>query len=208
MPRSLSARLPRTRFPRLVLVELLGHGATFPSGESQVDAGVHELRPRALRALRSFQRGLGDCRRVAADLRGVSAPPPALPLRSKCHRSYVQPADGTPTVRIPANILEVDLGGPLSVGAHFDHRYSTRDRQSMIARAYYLVCLALGWLLRSARYTQAPFVQDNGVPMVRKRRAFYAPPLIWMGGLVVWALDTGTRVLAQREWEERERLIY
>ena len=78
----------------------------------------------------------------------------------------------------------------------------------MIARAYFLVCLALGWLLRSARYTRAPIVQQNGEPRVRKRRAFYALLLIWMGGLVVRILDTGQRVLAQREWEERERLIY
>ena len=78
----------------------------------------------------------------------------------------------------------------------------------MMARAYYLACMALGWLLRSARYTKAPAVNQNGEPEVRKRRAFYAPLLIWMGGLVVRVLNTGTRVLAQREWEERERLIY
>ncbi|HUR21141.1 MAG TPA: hypothetical protein VMZ90_10060, partial [Vicinamibacterales bacterium] len=40
------------------------------------------------------------------------------------------------------------------------------------------------------------------------RRSFYAPLLIWMGGLVVRILDTGQRVLPQREWEQRERLIY
>ena len=78
----------------------------------------------------------------------------------------------------------------------------------MIARAYFLACLALGWLLRSARYTQTPTIHRNGAPTVRKRRSFYAPLLIWMGGLVVMILDTGQRVLAQREWEERERLIY
>ena len=78
----------------------------------------------------------------------------------------------------------------------------------MIARAYFFACLALGWLLRSARYTQPPIVEQGGSPVVRKRRAFYAPLLIWMGGLVVRILDTGQRVLAQREWEERERLIY
>ena len=77
-----------------------------------------------------------------------------------------------------------------------------------MARAYFQLCLALGWLLRSARYTQPPVVHRNGQPMVRKRRAFYAPLLIWMGGLAVRILDTGQRVLAQREWEERERLIY
>ena len=78
----------------------------------------------------------------------------------------------------------------------------------MADRAYYVACLALGWLLRSARYTQAPVVDPKAPSVVRKRRSFYAPLLIWMGGLVVWILDTGQRVLAQREWEERERLIY
>ena len=78
----------------------------------------------------------------------------------------------------------------------------------MAERAYYLVCLALGWLLRSARYTQAPTAHQNADQYVRKRRAFYAPLFIWMGALVVRILDTGQRVLAQREWEERERLIY
>ena len=78
----------------------------------------------------------------------------------------------------------------------------------MAERAYFIVCLAVGWLLRSARYSQTPVVHRNGDPLVRKRRAFYAPLLIWIGGLVVTVLNTGTRVLAQREWEERERLIY
>jgi hypothetical protein len=43
---------------------------------------------------------------------------------------------------------------------------------------------------------------------VRKHRRFYAPLLIWIGGLVVRILDTGTLVLSQRDWEERERRIY
>jgi hypothetical protein len=77
-----------------------------------------------------------------------------------------------------------------------------------MARAYFQLCLGLGWLLRSARYTQPPVVHGNGDPKVRKRRAFYAPLLIRMGALVVRILDTGQRVLAQQEWEERERLIY
>jgi serine/threonine protein kinase len=37
---------------------------------------------------------------------------------------------------------------------------------------------------------------------------FYAPFLVWMGGGLVKILDTGVRVLPQREWEERERSIY
>jgi serine/threonine protein kinase len=32
--------------------------------------------------------------------------------------------------------------------------------------------------------------------------------LIWMNGLLVRVLDTGVRVLPQREWEQRERRIY
>jgi hypothetical protein len=75
-------------------------------------------------------------------------------------------------------------------------------------RAYYFACLTLGWLLRSARYTRAPIVDADAEALVRKRRAFYAPLLIWLGGLVVTVLNTGTRVLSQQEWEERERLIY
>jgi hypothetical protein len=46
--------LPGARAPSLALVDLLGAGATPPPGEGQVDAGVHELRPGALRALRPF----------------------------------------------------------------------------------------------------------------------------------------------------------
>jgi hypothetical protein len=72
-------------------------------------------------------------------------------------------------------------------------------------RAYFLLCLALGSLLRSARYSKAPSVHPDGV---RKRRLFYAPLLIWLGDPLVKILDTGVRVLPQRDWEERERTIY
>jgi hypothetical protein len=43
---------------------------------------------------------------------------------------------------------------------------------------------------------------------VRKRRSFYAPLLIWIGGALATLLDTGVRVLPQRDWEDRERWIY
>ena len=43
---------------------------------------------------------------------------------------------------------------------------------------------------------------------VRKSRLFYAPLLIWLGGALVRILDTGVRVLRQRDWEEREQRIY
>lgn len=74
--------------------------------------------------------------------------------------------------------------------------------------AYLLKCLALGWLLRSARYSKVRIVDEDGEPRVRKRRHFHAPPLIRMGGLLMRILDTGVRVLPQRDWEERERRLY
>ncbi len=43
---------------------------------------------------------------------------------------------------------------------------------------------------------------------MRKHRLFYAPLLLWMGGPLVRILDTGVRVLPQRDWEERERRVY
>jgi hypothetical protein len=75
-------------------------------------------------------------------------------------------------------------------------------------RAYFRLCLALGWLLRSAKYSHARIVTDDGERQVQKSRLFYAPLLVWMGGPLVRILDTGVRVLPQREWEEREREIY
>ena len=80
--------------------------------------------------------------------------------------------------------------------------------RELAERAYFVLCRALGWLLRSARYSKARIVYQDGVPHVRKHRLFYAPLLVWMGGPLVRILDTGVRVLPQREWEERERRIY
>ncbi len=71
-------------------------------------------------------------------------------------------------------------------------------------RAYFALCLVLGWLLRSSRYSRARIVHQQ----VRKRRSFYAPLLVWLGGPLVRILDAGVRVLPQRAWEERERIIY
>ena len=78
----------------------------------------------------------------------------------------------------------------------------------MAERAYFLLCLALGRLLQGARYARVWIVFENGVAEVRKRRALHAPLLIWMGNLLVRSLGAGVRVLRQREWEERERLLY
>ena len=49
---------------------------------------------------------------------------------------------------------------------------------------------------------------QDGEPQVRKHRSFYAPLLVWMGGVLVRILDAGVRVLPQRDWEERERRVY
>jgi hypothetical protein len=47
----------------------------------------------------------------------------------------------------------------------------------------------------------------DGELEVRKHRLFYAPLLVWMGGPLARLLDTGVRVLPQRDWEERERRL-
>lgn len=80
--------------------------------------------------------------------------------------------------------------------------------RELAGRAYFLLCLALGRLLRSARYSKARIVCRDGELQVRKYRLFYAPLLVWMSGPLVRFLDTGVRVLPQRDWEERERRVY
>ena len=79
---------------------------------------------------------------------------------------------------------------------------------ALAERVYFTLCLAVGWLLRSARYSKARIADENGERSVRKSRLFYASLLVWSSGPVVRILDTGVRVLPQREWEERERSIY
>ena len=83
-----------------------------------------------------------------------------------------------------------------------------RGKRELAERAYFVLCSALGRLLRSARYSKAWIVQQDGERHVRKSRLFYAPLLVWMGGPLVRILDTGVRVLPQRDWEERERRVY
>jgi hypothetical protein len=75
-------------------------------------------------------------------------------------------------------------------------------------RAYFALCLALGWLLRSVSYSTARIEHDNGEVRVRKHRSFYAPLLVWLSGPLLRVLDAGVRILAQRDWEERERQVY
>ena len=78
----------------------------------------------------------------------------------------------------------------------------------MAERACFLLSLALGRLLRSGRYSKARIVRQDGELRVRKHRLFYAPLLVWLGEPLVRVLDTGVRVLPQRDWAERERLLY
>ena len=95
--------------------------------------------------------------------------------------------------------------------------------RNLAERACFFLCLTLGRLLRSARYSKTRTVYKDGDPstgsgssrawsrderQVRKRRSFYAPLLIWLGGPLATLLDTGVRVLPQRDWEDRERRIY
>ena len=82
------------------------------------------------------------------------------------------------------------------------------DVQDALARAWFAFCRAIGLLIRSARYSRARFVVEGGELRVRKWRAVYAPSLIWMGDRLMRALDTGVRVLPQRDWEEHERRVY
>ena len=79
---------------------------------------------------------------------------------------------------------------------------------SLPERAYHELSLAVGTLLRSARYAEARIVRQGAVSEVRKRRASYAPLLVFASGPLFRILDAGTRVLSQEEWEERERQIY
>jgi hypothetical protein len=78
----------------------------------------------------------------------------------------------------------------------------------LAARAYFILCLALGRLLRSARYATALIVDQDGEPRVRKHRRFYAPVLVGLASPLASLLDTGVEVLPQRRWEEREDLLY
>lgn len=74
-------------------------------------------------------------------------------------------------------------------------------------RAWFLLCLGLGRLLRAGRYSTVRIVSEHGELTARKHRRFYAPLVISAGGLLVKILDTGVRILSQRDWEERERQL-
>ena len=78
----------------------------------------------------------------------------------------------------------------------------------LAVRAWFSFCLLLGRALRSARYSDAWFEQRGDAVLVLKRRRVHAPLLVGMGSVLVRLLDTGVRVLPQREWVERERRLH
>jgi len=80
--------------------------------------------------------------------------------------------------------------------------------RALAERGWFELCLTLGRLLRSARYARARVVREDGELRVRKHRLPHAPLLVWLGGPLVRILDTGVRVLPQREWAERERALH
>ncbi len=80
--------------------------------------------------------------------------------------------------------------------------------QELTERAYFFICLALGRMLRAAKYSRTRVVRNDSELQVRKHRLFHAPLLVWIGGPLVRILDTGVQVLSQGDWEARERLMY
>ena len=80
--------------------------------------------------------------------------------------------------------------------------------RDLAERVYFALCLALGRLLRSAKYSHTDIVRENSEHRIRKRRLGYAPLLVWLAGPLAKILNTGVRVLPQRDWEQRERGIY
>lgn len=80
--------------------------------------------------------------------------------------------------------------------------------QELTERVYFRVCLSAGRLLRSSKYSRTRIVYDGGGPRVEKSRLPHAPLFIWLGGPLLRILDAGIRILRQRDWEARERLIH
>ena len=80
--------------------------------------------------------------------------------------------------------------------------------RQLAEQSYFLLCRALGRLLRAGRYSRIRVACGDDPSEVRKQRLFHAPLLVWIGGPLMKILDTGVRVLPQRQWEERERPVY
>ena len=77
--------------------------------------------------------------------------------------------------------------------------------RELAARAYFASSRGLGRILRAGRYSTVWPATDTEV---RKQRRFYAPLLVAFGHPLTRLLKTGMRVLPQRAWQERERMLY
>jgi hypothetical protein len=77
-----------------------------------------------------------------------------------------------------------------------------------LERAYYAVCLTVGRMLRAGTYSKVRLVDHNGVKLVKKWRVFYAPVLVLAGAPLMRLLNSGVRVLPDREWKVREQELY
>ena len=80
--------------------------------------------------------------------------------------------------------------------------------REIVDRAYFSLCLALGRLIRFARYSTVRIVRQGGTDQVKKSRSFYAPLLVGLGNVLVKLLDAGVRVLPKQDWVRRERSVY
>lgn len=80
--------------------------------------------------------------------------------------------------------------------------------RALAEQGYHRLCLSVGRLLRAGRYSTTRIAERNGERRAVKQRRFYAPLLVRLGGPLTRILDTGVRVLPQREWEDRERLLH
>ena len=80
--------------------------------------------------------------------------------------------------------------------------------RQLAERAYFVLCLALGRLLRSTRYSAVRIAVQDADLRVRKHRLFYASLLVWLGEPLMQILNTGVRFLHQGDWAERERVVY
>ncbi len=86
-------------------------------------------------------------------------------------------------------------------------------------RAWFALCLVVGRMLRSGRYSKVRLVEypgqhgradssagsGDGERLVLKRRVLLAPLVVSAGGLLMRAMHTGVRILPQRQWEYHER---
>ena len=80
--------------------------------------------------------------------------------------------------------------------------------REIAGQLYFGAGKALGWLLRSSRYSET-VVNDREEPIaVHKRRRWYAPLLVAMGIPLVKLLNTGVKVLPWREWVNLEQTRY